>query len=127
MDFGVERLGDTFHIPNSSDIEPAPSFAHLKKRDRRRLILFPLLIRLNVVQSLLVNQHEWLKKPNALLLRLENKVEVEAVENLVNEHAQNLRPVLLELEKRFNKPMSKRTLQRFLKRLGIVGNACDAS
>lgn len=61
------------------------------------------------------------------LLRLENKVEVEAVENLVNEHAQNLRPVLLELEKRFNKPMSKRTLQRFLKRLGIVGNASDAS
>ena len=61
------------------------------------------------------------------LLRLENQVEVQAVESLVNEHAQNLRPVLLELEKRFNKPMSKRTLQRFLKRLGIVGNASDAS
>lgn len=61
------------------------------------------------------------------LLRLENQVEVQAVENLVNEHAQNLRPVLVELEKRFNKPMSKRTLQRFLKRLDIVGNASDAS
>jgi len=61
------------------------------------------------------------------LLRLENRVEVEAVESMVEKHAQNLRPVLLELEERFNKPMSKRTLQRFLKRLGIAGSASGAS
>lgn len=61
------------------------------------------------------------------LLRLENHLEVEAVESLVEKHAQNLKPVLVELEKRFNKPMSKRTLQRFLKKLDIAGNVSGAS
>jgi transposase len=60
------------------------------------------------------------------LLRIENKAEVEAVEQLVERHSQNLQPVLAELHQRFNKPMSKRTLQRFLKKSGTAGNGSGA-
>jgi putative transposase len=60
------------------------------------------------------------------LLRVENKLEVEAVERLVEQHAQNLGPVLAELHDKYNKPMSKRTLQRFLKKSGTAGNASGA-
>jgi transposase len=57
------------------------------------------------------------------ILRIENKVESKAVEELVEAHAQNLRPILEKLEKRFGKSMSKRTLQRFLKKRITAGNA----
>ena len=59
------------------------------------------------------------------LLRIENKIESQKVEELVEQYAQNLRPVLNELEKEFGKKMSKRTLQRFLKKKAIGGNDSD--
>ena len=57
------------------------------------------------------------------ILRIDNQQHVETVKELVNQHAQDLDPVLVELQKRIGKPMSKRTLQRFLKRLVTSGNA----
>jgi transposase len=55
------------------------------------------------------------------VLRIDNEVEVKEVERLVDQHAQNLKPALAELARK-GKPMSKRTLQRFLKKLDGVGN-----
>lgn len=60
------------------------------------------------------------------LLRIDSQADVKTVERLVEQHSQNLGPVLAELHEHFNKPMSKRTLQRFLKKLGTAGNDSDA-
>lgn len=57
------------------------------------------------------------------ILRIDNQWHVETVKELVNQHAQDLDPALVEVEKRLGKPMSKRTLQRFLKKLVTPGNA----
>jgi len=50
------------------------------------------------------------------VLRIENAVDSQKVAELLETYAQNLRPVLHELEKQLGKKMSKRTLQRFLKK-----------
>lgn len=55
------------------------------------------------------------------ILRIDNEADVNEVEHLVDQNAQNLKPALAELERK-GKPMSKRTLQRFLKKLDDVGN-----
>ncbi len=57
------------------------------------------------------------------ILRLENEEHTSLVKELVKQHAQDLDPVLATLEKRLGRPLSKRTLQRFLKNLGTAGNA----
>lgn len=58
------------------------------------------------------------------VLRIDNTVEVQRVEQLVDQHPQNLQPVLAELSQQ-GKLMSKRTLQRFLKKLGGDGNGSE--
>jgi transposase len=55
------------------------------------------------------------------VLRIDNEADVNEVAHLVDQNAQNLKPALAELERK-GKPMSKRTLQRFLKKLDGVGN-----
>lgn len=57
------------------------------------------------------------------ILRLDNTEHVQSVKTLVEEHAQDLNPVLAALEKRLGQPLSKRTLHRFLKKLDMPGNA----
>lgn len=59
------------------------------------------------------------------ILRLDNAEHVKSVQTLVEEHAQDLNPVLVALEERLGQPLSKRTLHRFLKRLGTPGNASE--
>lgn len=56
------------------------------------------------------------------ILRVENTAQVERVKALVGEHAQDLKPALATLEAELGRSLSKRTLQRFLKRLVTPGN-----
>ena len=57
------------------------------------------------------------------ILRIDNQEHIVAVKELVGQHPQDLDPVVAALSKRFGRPMSKRTLQRFLKKLVTPGNA----
>lgn len=50
------------------------------------------------------------------IVRIDNETEMKRIEELVEENAQNLNPVLAAIEKEFGKTMSKRTLQRILKK-----------
>lgn len=50
------------------------------------------------------------------IVRIDNEAEVTRIEELVEKNAQNLKPVLISIEKEFGKTMSKRTLQRILKK-----------
>lgn len=50
------------------------------------------------------------------IIRIDNKTEVKKIEKLVEKNAQNLKPVLTEIEKQLGKKMSKKTLQRLLKK-----------
>jgi len=59
------------------------------------------------------------------ILRVDNEVESQLVDDLIAEHAQNLNPILTQLETQLGKKMSKKTLQRFLKKKTIVGNDLD--
>lgn len=56
------------------------------------------------------------------VLRIDNEIDQQQVERLLEENSQNLKPALAELEKN-GKPISKRTLQRFLKKVAGAGNA----
>ena len=58
------------------------------------------------------------------ILRIDNAVEVQQVEQLVDQYPQNLQPVLAELGQQ-GKVLSKRTLQRFLKSLDGSGNVSE--
>ena len=55
-------------------------------------------------------------KGRPLIVRIDNETEVRRIEELVEKNAQNLKPVLISIEKEFGKTMSKRTLQRLLKK-----------
>lgn len=57
------------------------------------------------------------------ILRVENTAQVERVKALVAEHAQDLKPAMATLEVELGRSLSKRTLQRFLKKLVTPGNA----
>ncbi|MCA0238080.1 MAG: helix-turn-helix domain-containing protein [Bacteroidetes bacterium] len=59
------------------------------------------------------------------ILRLDNAEHVQTVKNLVDQHAQDLNPVLAALEEQLKQPLSKRTLHRFLKKLVTSGNASE--
>jgi len=50
------------------------------------------------------------------IVRIDNKTEILRIETLVENSSQNLKPVLVAIEKEFGKTMSKRTLQRLLKK-----------
>jgi len=52
------------------------------------------------------------------IVRIDNKTEILRIETLVENSSQNLKPVLVAIEKEFGKTMSKRTLQRLLKKKG---------
>lgn len=56
------------------------------------------------------------------ILRLDNAEHVKSVTTLVEQHAQDLNPVLVALEKSLGQPLSKRTLHRFLKKLATPGS-----
>lgn len=64
---------------------------------------------------------------NKPILRLDNEQHIDLVKSLVNEHPQNLEPVLAKLEMELGKPLSKRTLTRFLKKLATVGSVFGES
>lgn len=59
------------------------------------------------------------------ILRLDNAEHVKSVKTLIEQHTQDLNPVLVALEKSLGQPLSKRTLHRFLKRLATPGNVSD--
>lgn len=59
------------------------------------------------------------------ILRVENEEHVQLVKTLVGQHAQDLDPVVATLENRLGRPLSKRTVQRFLKKLAIPGNVFE--
>lgn len=50
------------------------------------------------------------------IIRVDNETEVKEIEELVENSSQNLKPVLVAIKKKFGKKMSKRTLQRLLKK-----------
>ena len=50
------------------------------------------------------------------IVRIDNKIEVKKIEDLVEKNPQNLKPVLTQIEKELGKKMSKKTLQRLLKK-----------
>lgn len=55
-------------------------------------------------------------KGRPAIIKIENETEVERIETLVENSSQNLKPVLVAIEKEYGKKMSKRTLQRLLKK-----------
>jgi len=56
------------------------------------------------------------------IVRIDNETEVLRIETLVANSSQNLKPVLVAIEKEFGKTMSKRTLQRLLKKKAGPGS-----
>ncbi len=50
------------------------------------------------------------------IVRIDNESEITKIEDLVEKSPQNLKPVLAAIEKELGKTMSKRTLQRILKK-----------
>ena len=50
------------------------------------------------------------------IVRIDNKTEVKKIEDLVEKNAQNIKPVLTQIEEQLGKKMSKKTLQRLLKK-----------
>jgi transposase len=50
------------------------------------------------------------------IIRIDNETEIKRIEELVEQNAQNLKPVLTAIEKEFGKKMSKQTLRRILKK-----------
>lgn len=50
------------------------------------------------------------------IVRIDNQSEITKIEELVEKNPQNLNPVLAALDKELGKKMSKRTLQRILKK-----------
>lgn len=54
---------------------------------------------------------------------VENESEVVQIEKWVEQHAQNLKPVLVKIEENLGKKMGKRTLTRLLKKKSGGGNA----
>jgi transposase len=58
-----------------------------------------------------------------VLLRIENQADAERLEGWVADNAQNLRPVLAQIEEHFGWSVCKRTLQRLLKKKTTPGSA----
>ena len=50
------------------------------------------------------------------IVRIDNEPEMTKIEELVEQNPQNLKPVLAKIEQQLGKKMSKRTLQRLLKK-----------
>jgi len=56
------------------------------------------------------------------IICIENQSEVAQIEKWVEQHAQNLKPVLAEIDQKLGKKMVKRTLTRLLKKKSGDGN-----
>jgi len=66
------------------------------------------------------------KKPGRpAIIRIDNETEILKIEDLVKNSSQNLKPVLVAIEKEFGKKISKRTLQRLLKKKDGHGNVSE--
>ncbi|MFT5647543.1 MAG: hypothetical protein ACI976_002235 [Aureispira sp.] len=50
------------------------------------------------------------------MIRLDNESEISTIEALVEDSAQNLKPMLAKIEEQLGKKMSKRSLQWFLEK-----------
>lgn len=61
-------------------------------------------------------------KGRPAIIKIENETEITRIETLVENSSQNLKPVLVAIEKEFGKKMSKRTLQRLLKKKAGLGS-----
>lgn len=62
------------------------------------------------------------------IIRLENETETKRIEEIVEKSPQNLKRALAKIEAELGKKMSKKTLQRFLKkRLDLETLPCDTS
>jgi len=61
-------------------------------------------------------------KGRPTILRIDNEKEVEQIEKFVEKSAQNLKPVLAQIKEHLGKELSKRTLQRFLKKKTGAGS-----
>lgn len=59
-------------------------------------------------------------KGRSSVIRMDNELETKRIEGLVESNSQNLKPVLKKIEKEFGKSMSKKTLQRFLKKRVVL-------
>ena len=59
------------------------------------------------------------------VLRIENQADAQRLEGWVADNAQNLRPVLAQVEEHFGVSICKRTLQRVLKKKTTPGNASE--
>lgn len=59
------------------------------------------------------------------IIRIDNEVEVKQIEELVEQTPQNLNQALAEIKENLGKEMSKKTLQRFLKKKDGYGNAFE--
>lgn len=59
------------------------------------------------------------------VLRIENQADAQRLEGWVADNAQNLRPVLAQVEEHFGVSICKRTLQRVLKKKTMPGNASE--
>lgn len=59
------------------------------------------------------------------ILRIDNDADSKLFEDWVEDNAQNLKPILAKIEIHFGKTISKRTLQRILKKTIIDGNDFD--
>jgi len=66
-------------------------------------------------------------KGRPAIIRIDNESEILKIEELVQSSSQNLKPVLSAIEKEFGKTISKRTLQRLLKKRDGLGNASEKS
>ena len=59
------------------------------------------------------------------IIRIDNESEVKRVEDLVASNSQNLKVVLVEIEKKLGKKMSKDTLKRLLKKKAGFGSVSE--
>lgn len=65
--------------------------------------------------------HTAVGKGRPSLVRIDNESEVKQIEKWVEDHPQNLNPVLDKIENELGKKMSKRTLKRLLKKRNGAG------
>jgi len=71
--------------------------------------------------------HSNKKTGRPAIIRVDNETEVIEIEKLVENSSQNLKPVLTAIKKKFGKTLSKRTLQRLLKKKDGAGNVSEKS
>ena len=69
--------------------------------------------------------HTASKSGRPSIIKITNETEVTEIEELVENSSQNLKPVLVAIKNKFGKELSKRTLQRLLKKKDGHGNVSE--